>query len=371
MIPYGYQFIDRKDISEVVKVLKSDWLTQGPKVLEFEKKLADYCGAKYAVAVCNGTAALHLAYLAAGFKKGDEVITTANTFAATANMLLAVGAKPIFCDIRLDTNNIDESKIKKLITRRTKAIVPVHFSGQSCEMHKIIKIARKNKLLVIEDACHALGARYKNKPIGSLKTAMSVFSFHPVKSITTGEGGAILTNHKKYYDKLKLLQNHGIYKDKKGKNVMVELGFNYRLTDIQAVLGSSQLNKIDRFIKERHKIVEWYKRELKETKEIILPLQLKDNYSAWHIYVIRTVDPEDRDKLSAYLKSKGVGVNFHYPAVYSHPYYKKIGYGGVRLANEEIYQNSCITLPCYADLELSKVKFVCAKIKSFYGKKNS
>ena len=196
MIPYGRQCIDKKDIAEVSKILGSDRITQGPKVEEFEKALAKYCNAKYALAVSSGTAALHLAYLAAGLKSGDEVITTPNTFVATTNMLIAVGAKPVFCDIRLDTYNIDENQIEKLITPQTKAIVPVHFAGQPCEMDKILKIAKKHKLLVIDDACHALGAKYKNKKIGSIGN-MSVFSFHPVKSITTGEGGAILTNNKK------------------------------------------------------------------------------------------------------------------------------------------------------------------------------
>ncbi len=371
MISYGHQFIDKKDIDEVVKVLKSNWLTQGPKVLEFEKALAKYCGAKYAVAVSNGTAALHLAYLAAGLRKGDEVITTPNTFAATSNMLMVFGVKPVFCDIRLDTNNIDETKIEKLVTGKTKAVITVHFSGQPCEMDKIIKIAKKNKLKVIEDACHALGARYNNRKLGSLGVDMTVFSFHPVKSITTGEGGAIITNHKNYYDKLRLLRSHGIYKDKTGKNVMIEMGFNYRLTDIQAALGLSQLKKADQFIKQRHIIVSWYERELREVKEIILPQELKNNYSAWHIYVIRTVDPKDRDKLSAYLKSQGVGVNFHYPAVYSHPYYRANGYRDVKLADEEIYHSSCITLPCYVGLKSSEVKFICDKIKSYYDRKDN
>ncbi|MEK7173425.1 MAG: aminotransferase class I/II-fold pyridoxal phosphate-dependent enzyme, partial [Patescibacteria group bacterium] len=188
MIPYGHQSIDVGDIRAVAGVLKSDWLTQGPKVAEFEKALAKYCGAKFAVAVSSGTAALHLAYLVAGIGKGDEVITSPNTFVATTNMMLAVGAKPVFCDIRKDTYNIDETKIENLITPRTKAIVPVHFAGHPCEMDEILKIAKRNKLVVIEDACHALGAKYKNKKIGSLSD-MTVFSFHPVKVITTGEGG--------------------------------------------------------------------------------------------------------------------------------------------------------------------------------------
>ncbi len=230
MIPYGRQQIDKKDMESVIGVLGSDFLTQGPKTKELEEKLARYCGSKYAVLVCNGTAALHLAYLAAGIKNGDEVITTPNTFAATSNMLLLLGAKPVFCDIRLDTYNIDESRIEKLINKRTKAIVPVHFAGHPCEMGAILKIAKKHKLIVIEDACHALGAEYKNKKIGGLGD-MTTFSFHPVKSITTGEGGAILTNNENYYHKLLELRSHGIHKDENGFNVMTCLGYNSRLTD--------------------------------------------------------------------------------------------------------------------------------------------
>jgi len=379
MIPYGKQFIDKDDINEVVNVLKSDWLTQGPKVLEFEKALATYCGSKYAVAVCNGTAALHLAYLAAGLKKEDEIITTPNTFAATTNMLLVVNSKPIFCDIRLDTYNIDESKIKKLITSKTKAIVPVHFAGQSCEMDEIQRIVlsaqagRKHKLLVIEDACHGLGGKYKGSKIGSCKYSdMVIFSFHPVKSITTGEGGAILTNNKKYYDKLISLRNHGIYKDKKGKNVMTELGYNYRMTDIQAALGISQLKKIDKFIKKRQTVIWWYEQELKNVKDIILPTEIQDNYSAWHIYVIRTKKAKDRDRLMAYLKNKGIGVNFHYPAVYSHTFYRENGYlpaqagKKIKLENEEEYENSCVTLPCHTLLTKKDVKYISKIIIKYF-----
>src|SRR3990167_2153653 len=226
LIPYGRQTIDADDIRVVVKVLKSNWLTQGPTVKKFEESLAKYCGAKFAVAVSNGTTALHLAYLAAEIGADDEVITTPNTFVATTNMLIAVGAKPVFCDIRLDNYNIDEAKIEELITAKTKAIVPVHFAGYPCHMDKILSLAKKHNLLVIEDACHALGASYKNKKIGGIGD-MSVFSFHPVKSITTGEGGAILTNNYELYKKLTHLRTHGITKNDKGFNVMTALGYNY------------------------------------------------------------------------------------------------------------------------------------------------
>jgi len=365
MIPYGRQHIDRDDIEEVVKVLKSDWLTQGPKVLEFEKALAKYCGAKYAVAVSSGTAALHLAYLAAGLKNGDEVITTPNTFVATTNMLLAVRAVPVFCDIKMDTYNIDEDKIEKYITKKTRAVVPVHFAGQPCNMDKILKLAKKYNLLVIEDACHALGAEYENRKVGSIGD-MTIFSFHPVKSITTGEGGAVLTNNEAFYKKLLHLRTHGIKKDKNGFNVMTELGYNYRLTDIQAALGLSQLKKLDKFLEQRHGIVSWYNAELGDIKEIALPVELADTRSAWHIYVIRTKDIKIRNSLASFLKQSGIGVNFHYPSVYSHPYYRKNGNRKTKLANEEIYHKSCLTIPLYPTLTLQNVKYVSEKIKTFY-----
>jgi len=369
MISYSRQFIDKSDIEAVASALKSKWLTQGPKVLEFEKGLAKYCGAKYAVAVCNGTVALHLAYLTVGLKDGDEVITTPNTFVATTNMLLAVGARPIFCDIRLDSYNLDEKKIKKLINPKTKAIIPVDFAGQPCNLREIKKIAKKKRLIVIEDACHALGGKYQGKRIGSL-VDMTIFSFHPVKTITTGEGGAILTNNKKYYKKLILMRNHGVYKNKQGKNVMNEFGYNYRLTDIQAALGISQTKKIDRFVKKRRQIAVWYKKELTGINEIILPVELPENYSSWHLYVIRVKKAGDRDKLAKYLTKKEIGVNFHYPTVYSHPYYQKIGYKNLRLANMDEYQKTCLTLPCHPQLSRTQIKYIANLIKKFFKQKN-
>lgn len=364
MIPYGHQSIDSADLSAVLKTLKSDFITQGPKVSEFEQALAEYCGYKYAVTVSSGTAALHLAYLAAGISKGDEVVTTPNTFAATTNMLLAVGAKPVFCDIRMDTYNIDESQIEKLVTHKTKAMVPVHFAGHPCEMDVIKKIAEKHKLLVIEDACHALGARYKNKEIGSLSD-MTVFSFHPVKAITTGEGGAIVTNNKKYYDGLIQLRSHGIKKDKKGFNVMTMLGYNYRMTDIQAALGLSQLKKLDGFLNLRHQASRWYQDELKDELNIILPQELPNYYSGWHIFVIRTKANSTRNKLIKYLQDRNIGANIHYPAVYKHPYYKKLGFKPI-LPNEELYESTCITIPLFPTISRKDVKYVSNCIKSFF-----
>src|SRR3989344_5842332 len=364
-IPYGRQSIDNDDIKAVVNVLRSDWLTQGPAVKQFEELLAKYCNAKYAVPVSTGTASLHLAYLAADLSAGDEVITTPNTFAATSNMLLAVGAKPIFCDIRLDNYNLDETKIEKLVTSKTKAIVPVHFGGHPCNMDKILSMAKKHSLLVIEDACHALGASFKNEKVGGIGD-MSVFSFHPVKSITTGEGGAILTNNPKFYKKLAHLRTHGITKDEGGFNVMTALGYNYRITDIQTALGISQLKKLDKFVKARQKIFDIYKKELAGVKEVFTPSLAKNSVSSNHLFVIRTKDPTKRNPLANFLKQNGIGVNFHYPTVYSHPYYRKNGYKDVKLANADLYHNSCITLPLYVTLEKSQIKYICNKIKEFF-----
>lgn len=364
MIPYGRQTLNTDDISSVIRVLNSDFITQGPKIAEFENALAKYCGAKYAVAVSSGTAALHLAYLTAEIRMGDEVITTPNTFVATSNMIIAVGAKPIFCDIRLDTYNMDESKIESLITSNTKAVVPVHFAGHPCEMDIIHKIAKKYKLLVIEDACHALGAKYKDKMIGSISD-MTVFSFHPVKAITTGEGGAILTNNKKYYDKLIQLRSHGIKKDKNGFNVMTVLGYNYRMTDIQASLGISQLKRLDGFINSRRQISDWYKEKLEDESNVILPQELPNNCSGWHIYIIRTKNRADRGKLMKYLKDKNIGANFHYPAVYKHPYYRKLGFNPI-LPNEEKYQSACITIPLFPTISRKDVNYISQTIKDFF-----
>ena len=369
MIPYGRHYIDNSDIKAVLQSLRSDWLTQGPLVPMFEKKLARYCGARYAVAAASGTAALHLAYLAAGLTSGDEVITTPNTFAATANMLLAAGVRPVFSDIRLDTYNLDERQIDTLVTKKTKAIVPVHFAGQPCDMAAIKTLATKRKLFVIEDACHALGATYRGFRIGScVYSDMAVFSFHAIKSITTGEGGAILTNSKKFYDKLTLLRSHGITKDKNGFNVMTELGYNYRLTEFAAALGIAQLKKLNGFIKARRRVVAMYARELKDLKNITLPVVLSGGNSSWHLYVILVKNKKDRLPLYTYLRDNGVGVNFHYPSVYAHSYYRHHGYQGVSLPNAELYQHTCITLPCHVSLTQAEVRYIVKTIADYYKK---
>ena len=364
-IPYGKQSINTSDVRKVAETLRSVFLTQGPEVALFEKKLAATCGAKYAVAVSSGTTALHIAYLAAGLKKGDEVVTTPNTFVATANMILAVGARPVFCDIRDDTYNMDEQSIKKHITKRTKAIVPVHFAGQPCDMDTILRLAKKHKLLVIEDACHALGAKYKDRKIGSVGD-MTVFSFHPVKSITTGEGGAVVTNNKEFYERMLRLRNHGLHKDKKGFNVMTRMGYNYRITDIQCALGISQLGRLSSFIKKRRERVRWYCAYFGKNPPVILPEQKKSNMSAHHLFIVRVKNKNDRLPLFHFLQKRGIGVNFHYPSVYSHPYYRSHGYAKTRLVRNDLYHETAITLPLFPDLRKEDVLYVVSCIFEYF-----
>jgi UDP-4-amino-4,6-dideoxy-N-acetyl-beta-L-altrosamine transaminase len=326
-IPYGHQYIDTEDVREVAKVLKSDWLTQGPKIREFESSLCKYTGVKYAVVVSSGTAALHIACLTAGISPGDEVITSPITFVASANCVLYCGGKPVFADIEYDTVNIDPGEIEKNITKRTKAIIPVHFAGHPCDLEKVRDIAKKYNLTVIEDAAHALGAEYKGFKIGSCRYSdMTIFSFHPVKSITMGEGGAVLTNKKDLYEKLLMLRSHGITKDratmKKSDGPwyyeMQCLGFNYRATDFQCALGLSQLKKIDKFIEQRRRIAEIYKKELSKAKEIKLPVQSREVKSAWHLYPIRIDDSKvTRKGVFKYLLRNGIGVQVHYIPVHT------------------------------------------------------
>lgn len=362
---YGRQIITEADIHAVESVLRSPWLTQGPTVTRFEAALAKCGGAEYAVAFCNGTAALHAAYLAAGLRAGDEVITTPNTFAATTNMLVAVGAKPIFCDIRQDTWNIDEAKIEALITSKTRAIVPVHFAGHPAAMSGIARIAKKYRLLVIEDACHAFGASYKGKSIGSMSD-MTVFSFHPVKPITTAEGGAVLTSNKDFAHALRMVRGHGIEKDIDGFNRMTVFGYNYRLSDLQAALGLSQVKRINSIARKRRLLVAEYEKQLKDIADIQLPVELREARSSWHIYVIRVKDCAQRLPLIKHLRQEGIGVNIHYPAVYKHPYYQKHGYRSMTLTEADAYHESCITLPLHGMLTRKDVAFICDKIKTFF-----
>lgn len=368
-IPYGRQYIDEEDIQAVVDVLKSDYLTTGPAVQNFEKAVADYVGAKYAVAIANGTAALHAACYAAGIGEGDEVITTPITFAASANCVLYCGGKPVFADIKKDTYNIDPEDIRRKITPRTKAIIAVHYTGQPCEMDEIRTIAKEHNLLVIEDAAHALGADYKGKKIGSISD-MTTFSFHPVKHITTGEGGMITTNDEKLYQKLLLFRSHGITRNEAlmTKNEggwyyqQLDLGYNYRITDLQCALGVSQMKKLDMFVARRRQLVERYNTELSAVDGIICPMQKEGCNSSWHLYVIQT--PEGRRKeIYDKLQAAGIHVNVHYIPVYKHPYYQEHGYEGVHCQNaEELYEN-IISLPLYYSLEDKMQQYVIDTLK--------
>lgn len=366
-IPYGHQWIDEEDIKEVIKVLKSDLLTQGPKVEEFEKALCKYTGAKFAVVVSSGTAALHIACLAAGIKEGDEVLTSPITFVASANCILYCGGIPVFADIQEDTININPIEITRKITNRTRAIIPVHFAGNPCDMEEIKKIADKNNLLIIEDASHAIGAKYRESKIGSGKYSdMSVFSFHPVKHIATGEGGAILTNSKELYERLLLFRNHGITKnnEKMSKSEgpwfyeMQELGYNYRITDMQCALGISQLKKIDRFIKRRREIVAIYNNGLSGL-DISLPIEKSYTRSAWHIYYIRLKDPSKRKEIFEKLKKSNLGVQVHYIPIHLQPYYQeRFGYHKEDFPIAEDYYNSTITIPLYPKIKDSEIEYV-------------
>ena len=380
-LPYGRQWIDKEDINSVIQVLKGDYLTTGPFISKFEQELANYVGAKYAVAFSNGTAALHGACFAAGIGEGDEVITTSLTFAASSNCILYQGGLPVFADIDERTLNIDPKEIEKKITLRTKAIIPVHFTGNPAPLDEIYTIANKNDLIVIEDAAHALGATYKQKKIGS-DSDMTMFSFHPVKHITSGEGGIITTNDKEYYEKLIQFRSHGITRD---PDKMVEnhgpwyyemqfLGYNYRMTDIQAALGSSQLKKVDKFLQRRKKYASMYNDELKKIKAITIPDQNKESSSSWHLYVIRLhLDQLTGNRKEIYnaLHEENIGVNVHYIPVYLLPYYQDLGYKQGLCPHAEKLYEEIITLPLFpamTEKDVSDVIRAVNKVINRYSK---
>lgn len=369
-IPYGRQSIDEEDIQAVVDTLRSDFLTSGPKIEEFEQCVADYTGADYAVAVSNGTAALHAACYAAGIEQGDEVITTPITFAASANCILYMGGKPVFADIDPVTYNIDPKDIERKITEKTKAIIPVHFTGQPCQMDEIHNIARKHNLLVIEDAAHALGADYKGKRIGTISD-MTTFSFHPVKHITTAEGGMILTNQKELYEKLILFRTHGITRkpdllsNEEGPwyYEQVSLGYNYRITDIQCALGISQMKKLDNFIAQRRAIAKRYDNAFANTPNILIPRQREGCHNSYHLYVIQVFNL-DRRRVFEQLRTEGLGVNVHYIPIYMFPYYRQHGYETTRCVNAEELYHHMISIPMYPGLTEEQQEYVIDKVIS-------
>jgi len=397
IINYGKQWIDDDDINAVMETLKSDFLTQGPKVKEFEDAICEYTGAKYCVAVANGTAALHIAVASLEIEQGKEGITSPNTFMATSNSMIYNRLKPVFADIDKKTYCIDPEKIKEKISEKTRLITPVHFAGQPCEMESIFKIAKEENIFVIEDASHAIGSKYTDgSKVGNCKYSdLTIFSFHPVKTITTGEGGAITTNSKELYDKLLLLRNHGITKNNSKFNTcpvksvqsknnkyltgvqhstlnepwyheMQLLGYNYRLTDIQASLGISQLKKLDNFVKRRREIVKKYNKAFNNTDWLTSPYEKPDVYSAFHLYVLQ-IDfdqiVKSRKQVMEELRLKNIGTQVHYIPVHTQPYYRKnfgYKYGDYPIAED--YYEKALSIPLYPKMTDEDVYYVIGKV---------
>ncbi|MEH2106282.1 UDP-4-amino-4,6-dideoxy-N-acetyl-beta-L-altrosamine transaminase [Nostoc sp.] len=367
-IPYGRQSISQEDIDAVIEVLRSDWITQGPAIERFEQAVANYCGAKYAVAVSSATAALHIACLAVDLGQGDILWTSPNTFVASANCGLYCGAKVDFVDINPNTYNLSVDELERKLTGAEKqgclpkVLIPVHFAGQSCEMEQIAALSQRYGFKIIEDASHAIGGSYQGQPIGSCQFSdMAVFSFHPVKIITTGEGGMVLTNHEELYQRLIRLRSHGVTRNPdlmQGEShgswyyQQLELGFNYRMTDIQAALGSSQLQRLDKFVERRQLIAQRYNQLLQDLP-LMLPWQHPDSESSWHLYVIRLkLDKINKTHTQVFeeLRSTGVGVNLHYIPVHTQPYYQKLGFQLGDFPEVEQYYEEAITIPLYYGL---------------------
>lgn len=378
-ISYGRQEITDSDIEHVVEALKGDFLTQGPSVSNFEEKFAEYVGSKYAVAVSNGTAALHLSVLALGIKAGDKVITTPNTFAASANCIRYAGGEVVFCDIDPETFLLDPIKVEALIEKHPKGtftgIIPVDFAGYPVDMEAYRQIAEKHDLWILEDACHAPGAERKNNyRSGNGLADASIFSFHPVKHIATGEGGMITTNRKEVYDSLCRLRTHGITKDPDLMEEnhggwyyeMVELGYNYRLTDIQAALGISQLERADVNIQKRRRIANTYNAAFSETN-IAIP-QVENNVGhAYHLYVIRV---DDRLGLYNHLKANNIFAQVHYIPVHTLPFYKSLGWKKGDMPFAEAYYGQCISLPMYPSLTAEEQAYVIDQVLGFVNNGN-
>ena len=373
MIPYGRQTIDEDDIKAVADVLRSDWLTTGPKVSEFEEAFARYVGAKHAVSVSSGTAALHGAMYAIGIKPGDEVIVPPITFAATANCIVYQSGTPVFADVDPDTLLLDQAKVEEKITEKTRAIIGVDYAGQPCDWDRLREIADRYKLRLVADACHALGAKYKGRKTGSLAD-LNIFSFHPVKHITTGEGGIITTDNADYADRMRIFRNHGITTDHHQREAqdswlyeMVDLGYNYRITDFQCALGISQLQKLPKFLERRREIAACYDEAFAGLSGII-PLAVRpDVLHAFHLYVVR-IDSRvlgiDRTVLFTSLREKGIGVNVHYIPVYVHPYYReKFDTRPGLCPNAEAAYEQIISLPMFPGMTDEDIDYVLKSIK--------
>lgn len=380
MIPYGRQHITDEDIQAVVDVLKSDFLTQGPVVPAFERAVCDYTGAKYGVAVNSGTAALHIACLALGLSKGDWLWTTPITFVASANCGLYCGAKVDFVDIDPVTWNISIDRLKeklekaKLENRLPKVIVAVHLSGLPCDMESIQLLSRKYGFSVIEDACHAIGSKYQNQPVGNCRYSdITVFSFHPVKTMTTGEGGMAVSNKKELAEKMMLLRSHGITRDSNKMThrpdgswyyQQITLGFNYRMTDFQAALGISQLKRLDKFIARRHDIADKYS-DLLGNLPLQLPQPITGSYSALHLFVVRVESSsKSHQQIFDHMREQGIGVNIHYIPVHIQPYYQNMGFSEGDFPEAESYYREAISLPLFPGLTEKEQDQVVSVLKS-------
>jgi len=371
-IPYGHQWVDENDISAVADVLYSDWLTTGPKVEEFEATFADFIGVKEAVAVSSGTAALHAAMYALGIEPDDEVIVSPMTFAATANSVIFQGGIPVFADVNSETLLIDPMQVEAKITPATKAIIAVDYAGQPCDYDALQDIADRRDLILIADACHALGAQYSGRNVGTLAD-LSTFSFHPVKHISTGEGGMITTDNPDFARRMRIFRNHGITTDHHQREEqgslfyeMVDLGFNYRLTDIQCALGISQMKKLPKFLDRRHEIAGYYDSAFAEFPEIV-PLSVRQGVlHSYHLYVVR-IDfgalNIDRTKLFMELREKGIGVNVHYVPVHLHPYYRQKFHTGPGLCPvaERAYEQ-ILSLPIFPGMTDDDVNSVITTV---------
>ena len=369
-IPYGTQWIDDDDINEVVKVLRSDWITTGPKIKEFEDALCSYIGCRHCVVVNSGTSALDIAVQALELPNGSEVITTPFTFVATSNAILYNDLKPVFADICSDTFNIDPEDIRRKITKDTKAIIYVDYAGQPCDIKAIREIADEFDLFLIEDACHAIGAEYGGKKVGNFAD-LTIFSFHPVKHITTGEGGAVVTDDEGLYERLALLRSHGIDKDAQdryGPNAswaydMKYLGRNDRMTDFQAALGISQLKKLDGFIDKRNELALRYQELLGDVDDVTLPVVKGNVRHAWHLYTILLDDSVDRDEFFKYMRSANIGVNLHYIPVYRHSYYvDNFGIDARGFPVTEDVFGRIITLPLFPRMSEQQIEYVVTSI---------
>ena len=381
-LSYGRQYIDEEDIQAVADTLRSDYLTCGPRITQLEEKLCEVTGAKYCVAVSNGTAALHIAAIAAGIKEGDEVITTPITFAASANCALYCGARPVFADINPDTYNIDPASIRKCITDKTKAVVAVDFTGQAVELDEIRAICKEHNLVLIEDAAHSIGTRYNGQPIGSIAD-MTTFSFHPVKTVTAGEGGAVTTNDPVLYQKLLLAHTHGITRDRSQMvhptddpwyNEQVNLGYNYRMTEFQAALLMSQLKKLEAFSKRRKEIVKMYDEAFSKIPEVKVQKEIPESDTTRHLYILQLDDRMlscTRREFFDALHAENIYSQVHYLPVYWHSHYENLGYPKGICPNAEHYYRQSMSLPLYYSLTDEDVKDVIhavEKLVAYYRK---